>query len=52
VKIANAVLAKYATFPPRDATASVHGTQNTAEARRPKPSSKPQRGADRGAARR
>ena len=45
VNIANAVLAKYATFPPRDATASAHVKQNT-------PPPKPQRGADRGAARR
>jgi hypothetical protein len=52
VNIANAVLAKYATFPPRDATASVHVKQNTAETRRPKPPLKPQRGADRGASRR
>ena len=52
VKIANAVLAKYATFPPRATTASVHAKQNTAETRRHKPPLKPQRGADRGASRR
>ncbi len=52
VKIANAVLAKYATSPPRDGTASVHATHNTAEAHRPKPPPKPQRRPDRRAARR